>query len=86
MIKNRVELISQGTTLLDRKARQFALEIVEEGLKAAEPHRAILKNIEKTGNELHIKGRDFDLSNFKNIYLLGAGKASGAMAEALEEI
>ena len=86
MIKNRVELISQGTTPLDRKARQFALEIVEEGLKAAEPHRAILKNIKNTGNELHIRGRGFDLSNFKNIYLLGAGKASGAMAEALEEI
>ncbi|HJX23540.1 MAG TPA: hypothetical protein VJ574_03910, partial [Candidatus Bathyarchaeia archaeon] len=66
MIKNREELISNGTTLLDRKARQFALEIIEEGLRAVEPRRAILKNIKKTGNRLRIKGRDFDLSSFKN--------------------
>jgi glycerate-2-kinase len=35
---------------------------------------------------LHVNGYAFDLKKFKNIYVVGGGKASGAMAEALEEV
>ncbi|GBC75725.1 D-glycerate 2-kinase [archaeon HR06] len=46
----------------------------------------IKNNIFLKGKELKIKDKFFDLSLFNRIFVIGGGKASGAMAEALEEI
>ena len=86
IIKNRESLVSNGSHHLDKKARGYALTILEEGVKAADPRQAITRNVTRRGDELKINGLTFNLSQFENVYVLGAGKASGAMAEAIEEV
>jgi glycerate-2-kinase len=55
-------------------------------LKAADPKRIIKQKISLRDSVLHVNCYSFNLKKFKNIYVIGGGKASGSMAEALEEI
>lgn len=85
-IKNKAQLIENGETPLNRKARQLALESLEHALKAADPNHLLKEKLSLTGSNLSIDQFCFDLKKFKNIYVVGGGKASGAMAEALEQV
>src|SRR5262249_52744019 len=53
--------------------RNHALAIFRAALKAADPAGAV---------ERHLRGRD--TSRFRNIYVIGAGKAGASMAQAAE--
>ncbi|MEM2936962.1 MAG: glycerate kinase [Candidatus Bathyarchaeia archaeon] len=86
MIRNIEQLIENGETPLDRKARALALKSLETAMKAADPKRIIKQKISLRNSVLHANGYSFDLKKFKNIYVIGGGKAGGSMAEALEEI
>lgn len=85
-IKNKAQLIENGETPLNRKARQLALESLEHALKAADPNHLLRERLSLRGSTLSIDQFSFDLRKFKNIYVVGGGKASGAMAEALEQV
>jgi len=85
-LKNKNQLIQKGSTELTRKARTLALESLEHALNAADPKQMMMKSkLSLKNSNLHINGHSFNLENFRNIYVVGGGKASGAMAEALEE-
>lgn len=62
------------------------LKILNAGLDAVSGEKAIHENLRVSGNILNIYGKSFDLKNFKNIYVLGAGKVSSLMASAVEKI
>jgi glycerate-2-kinase len=85
-IKNKAALIENGQTDLDRKARRLALESLEYAINAVDPKKVIAAKITLKEDILQVEACSFDLSKFKNIYVVGGGKASGSMAEALEEI
>jgi glycerate-2-kinase len=85
-IKNKEKLIKNGETLLDRKARMLALKSLEAALNAADPQQIIKSKVLLKNSTLHVDGYSFDLKRFKNVYVVGGGKASGSMAEALEQI
>lgn len=85
-IKNMEQLIENGETSLDRKARALALKGLETALKAADPKRIMKSKISLRDSVLCVDGYSFDLKKFRNVYVIGGGKASGSMAEALEEI
>src|SRR3989304_1297331 len=85
-IKNKEQLIENGETQLNRKARGIALKSLEHGLNAVDPKQIIASKISLKDSSLHVNGYKFDLRKFKNIYVVGGGKASGAMAEALEQV
>ncbi len=62
-----------------------------EGINVVKPSVLIEKNVWLSGDILNIKRLDnliekIDLSQYKNIYLIGAGKASAAMAKQMEKI
>ncbi|MEM3641526.1 MAG: glycerate kinase [Candidatus Bathyarchaeia archaeon] len=86
MVRNIEQLIENGETPLDRKARALALKSLETAVKAADPKRIMKQRISLRNSVLRVDGYCFDLKKFKNIYVIGGGKASGSMAEALEEI
>ncbi|OGO40272.1 MAG: hypothetical protein A2147_00520 [Chloroflexi bacterium RBG_16_57_8] len=80
MIKNRAEL---ATT----RMREHALDIVEAGIARVLPTevmRASLKYDAGT-RSLAVQGKAFDLSRAR-LFVVGGGKASALMAQALEEI
>ncbi|MEM2518493.1 MAG: glycerate kinase [Candidatus Bathyarchaeia archaeon] len=85
-IKNFEQLISNGETNLDKRARELALKSLEAAIKAVNPKSIIKSKLRLEGSILHVNGYAFDLKKYKNIYVIGGGKASGSMAEALEEV
>ncbi|MBI5308906.1 MAG: glycerate kinase [Planctomycetes bacterium] len=66
--------------------RKHAREIFHAGLRAVEPDVCIKNHLQLTGNMLKEGERFYNLDAYKNIYVIGFGKASGYMAVALEEM
>ena len=86
VIKNYEKLIENGLTQKDRDARHVALNCILSALDAVNPKKAVFNNVKRRENLLVIGRYKFDLTEYRNIYVLGGGKASGLMAEAIEEI
>jgi glycerate 2-kinase len=69
--------------------RHHALQIFRAALQAADPYRAVLQHVSFDGRVLQIglgkaRRKRYDLARFDNIHVIGAGKASAAMARAME--
>jgi len=86
LIKNYDKLIENGLTQKDRDARRIALDCILSALNAVNPKQAVFNTVKRRENLLVIGRYKFDLTEYRNIYVLGGGKASGLMAEAIEEI
>jgi len=82
IIGNAHELLDHGLTEL----RQVVLDIAEAGLRAAHPGRAVERLVRYDGRLLQAGGRTFDLAAASSIVVLGAGKASVAIAAAVEQM
>jgi len=83
-IKNKENLVENGETPLNRKARALALKSLESAVNAVDPKKIIESKLSLKNSVLNVNGYSFDLRRIKNIYVVGGGKASGSMAEALE--
>ena len=68
------------------KMRKDAVDIFHAGLEAVDPVAAVRRCVSLDHDQLTIGDKTFDLSQVNDIFIVGAGKASGAMAAALEEI
>ena len=82
-------LLSPATALQEDMpiaAREIVLSILEAALSAVDPGKAIHRALGLCGNTLQVGARSYDLSSYEHIYVVGAGKASAAMAAALEDI
>ena len=66
--------------------RRDALRIFRASLAAADPNKAIACAVTLSGNTLKVGPKTYRLDQFDRIVVLGAGKASAAMAKALERI
>jgi len=85
-IKNKKQLIEKGEKELIRKARALALGSLEYALNAVDSKQMVKSKVSLEDSNLRVDGYSFDLRKFRNVYVVGGGKASGLMAEALEEI
>jgi len=85
-IRNRLELIENGKTRIIQKARSIALQSLEYALIAADPKRLLNSKMRIENSSLHVGDYTFDLAKFRHVYVVGGGKAGGAMAQAVEEI
>jgi glycerate 2-kinase len=81
-VLNRSSLIDHGPS----KLRADAVDIIEYAIRAADPYKATRNLVHLDGNFLHIGSLAYDLSVLKNIFIVGAGKATQGIALALEEI
>ncbi|TES83247.1 MAG: DUF4147 domain-containing protein [Dehalococcoidia bacterium] len=81
IIKNRREL---ATT----KSRDKALQIIEAGIKRVLPPNIMKAAVsyDAPHHAIKIQGDTFPLSPTGRIFVVGGGKASGLMAQALEDI
>lgn len=86
-IKNHQSLLEVDFDPLTIEARKIVLELLNEGIKAADPKNAIHNSVKLVNNEIKfINGSSFLLSNINRIFVIGGGKATAKMAEGLEEI
>ena len=65
--------------------RTDACEIFAAAVAAADPRRCVLEALRVDGQRLLVGGRSYDLARFTGILVIGAGKATPAMAAAVEE-
>lgn len=81
-IKNYGEIIKNG----DIGSREVVLNLIDQVLAEVDAGKRIRKLMKIEGDLLKVGTRSWNLSKFKNIYLIGAGKACNAMAEAVGEV
>ncbi len=67
-------------------AREKAIQIFEAAVAAVQPKRLMPAQLFIDQNRLHILDRHFFLHELPKIYIIGAGKASAAMAATAEAI
>jgi glycerate 2-kinase len=64
--------------------RELAIKVFNAGIEAVKPDRLICEHVRIRPPWLEIGSARFDLCEVKKIHVIGAGKASGLMAQALE--
>jgi glycerate 2-kinase len=84
-IRNKDQLIKKTETNLAEKARAIALRSLEYALNSVDAETLLKSKVTLKNNRLQANTYSFDLSRFRNVYVVGGGKAAGSMAEALEE-
>jgi len=82
IVKNYQELLSHG----QRKIREAALEIIQAGIKGANPGVGTYEAVKLSGNKLLVGKKEYDLRHINHIYVVGAGKGALSIAESLEKI
>lgn len=86
IIRDKIQLIKNGVTELDQRARMLALESLEAAVKAVDPKQIIKSKLSLKNSILNVDRYHFNLEKFKHVYVIGGGKASGSMANAIEQI
>jgi len=85
-ITNRQELLDNASSQNNRMVREIVLDAFEALFDAIDPKKITESGVKLKNDFLCIEGKKFDLTHYKKIIVVGGGKASGSMAEALEEI
>ncbi len=81
-IINATEILNVGPYNL----RRDALQIIQAAVDAADPYQAAHRLLQREGSHFNAAGSNYDLDQWKHIYVLGAGKATQGIALALEEL
>src|SRR6266566_3162996 len=68
------------------KLHRDVLAAMNEALAAADPARIIRKHLKLYEQVLHVGKLQFPLKEFRRIFVIGGGKASGYMAEEIEKL
>lgn len=69
------------------RLRQHAREILEAALAAADPAEAVRRAVSRDGNALVVgPAIQIDLTSIRRVLVVGAGKATAAMARAVEDL
>ena len=66
--------------------KKHALQIFRAALDAAEPQQAVLRHLRSDGRTLIVGRKRYRLMETERIFVIGAGKASAAMASAVERL
>jgi glycerate-2-kinase len=67
-------------------ARRKVLEVVQAGLNAIDTIAVVKENFVLSDDSLKVCGKEYNLKDYKHIYVVGFGKASGKAAVAVEEV
>jgi glycerate-2-kinase len=81
LFKNYDELILNGSTPILQQKRKDILEMLTAAVEAVQPYRVV--NDVFRGSQLVFPSETIDLTSFDRLYLVGFGKASVGMAQAV---
>jgi len=71
---------------MSKQLHAQAGRIFKAALIAADPEQAILRHVSVKHGVFATGGRKYQLDRYRNIYVIGGGKASAAMARAIERL
>ena len=66
--------------------RADLVKIYQTALAAADPYTSVLDKVAVREDILHVGGQSYSLNRYRRVHLLGAGKASAAMARAVVDL
>ncbi len=66
--------------------RKDATEIFLSGVKAVDPVNAVERHFQLQNGKLIVGDQSYNLTDYEDVYIIGAGKASAAMAQPLEDL
>jgi hydroxypyruvate reductase len=66
--------------------REDARAIFDAGLKRADAEAAVKSCVRRERDAIYVAGVRYELSKYRAVYVLGAGKAAAKMASAVEEL
>ena len=81
LFKNREQIIENGQTPKIKKIRKDIFDILTSALDAVDPYNAVKSKFD--GKSIIFQSETIDISDFRDIYLIGFGKASVGMAQAI---
>jgi glycerate 2-kinase len=67
-------------------AREELLHIMQAALGAVDPFHAVQRVLQRAGETLVVGDQPYELTEFDNVWVLGAGKAGAPMAQAVEAV
>jgi len=79
--KNREKIIENGQTPELKRIREDVLDILTSALNSIDPYKAVKSMF--YGKKIKVDGKSIDTDNFENIYVVGFGKASVGMIQAI---
>jgi glycerate-2-kinase len=82
IIENREQLLSHGNVT----GRRMALDIIDRTMKSIDAAGLTRELVSVDGDVLQVAKLTFDLSEVRDLYVLGAGKGVLQIAEALEDL
>ena len=68
------------------KLHRDVLHAMNAALAAADPGRIIRNHLKLNGSTLHVERLQFPLKDYRRVFVIGGGKASGYMAEEVEKL
>jgi glycerate 2-kinase len=68
------------------RLRRSARGILDAAIAAGDAGRLTRQALRREGSQLHVGGRTIALDRIRRVVVVGAGKASGAMAQAVEAV
>jgi glycerate 2-kinase len=84
LFRNADALVRNGGTSLLRQKRRDVLEMLTAAVEAVDPYTVVQEHFH--GSELRFASESFDLSTFDHVYVVGFGKASVKMAQAVCDV
>ena len=87
MIKSMLPEMNIDVECLKSSPEKLKVDrILSAALKAVDPGKAIQKFVHRDGETLWIENRNYDLTTYRRVFIIGAGKASLAMSRELEPL
>ena len=84
MIRNASTLIKGSSTT--QKARRITINLLNTALVAVDPRLLVKNALKMKKGSIQIGTYSFNLDKVSGVFVVGAGKATGRMAEATEEL
>lgn len=81
LFKNRKQIIENGQTPEIKEIRKDIFDILISALDAVDPYNAVKSKFDR--KSIIFRSETIDISDFRDIYLIGFGKASVGMAQAV---
>jgi hydroxypyruvate reductase len=86
LIKNKVQLIENGSSIVYKKLRSDACNILESALLSVNPEQAVLNAFRLNDEILFFESGSVDLTNVDHIFVIGGGKAGSFMSKGIETL
>lgn len=83
VVKNRRTLIK---SMSNPKVARHLLDVIECAISSVDPYKSVRNRIKRSSNLLSFNHYNLRLDKFNELIVIGFGKASGKMAEAIEKI